>query len=110
MLLCDFNLIAKVGEIDSSLCGTLEYMPPQRLSFSSRCKKAVSPAEDVWAIGIILYEMLTGHVPFPGDDQEEVLEKILDKFIPEIDKIPEVPREIINQCLQIEAEKRITLD
>jgi eukaryotic-like serine/threonine-protein kinase len=61
----DFG-IARAGPSDmtqtGSIMGTAQYLSPEQAQ-----GQAVSAASDLYAIGIILYEMLTGHVPFDGD-------------------------------------------
>jgi serine/threonine-protein kinase len=54
------------------LFGTAEYMPPEQARGES-----VDSRADIYAAGAILYELLTGSVPFPGDSVHEVLTKVL---------------------------------
>ncbi len=75
----DFGL-AHVGGARASLTktgvalGTPMYMAPEQVRGRS---DAVSPAMDVYALGTILYEMVTGRVPVTGDSVEAVYERIL---------------------------------
>ncbi|MBV9122771.1 MAG: protein kinase, partial [Planctomycetes bacterium] len=55
-----------------TLLGTVRYMSPEQ----ARAEPAGSAA-DVFALGVVLYELATGHHPFPGDSQVEVLNAIL---------------------------------
>jgi len=69
---CDFGLAAlSTTRTDEGVAaGTPEYMSPEQSTGSQ-----VSPASDVYACGIVLYEMLAGHVPFTSDQAYRILMK-----------------------------------
>ncbi|MCA9791657.1 MAG: serine/threonine protein kinase, partial [Candidatus Eremiobacteraeota bacterium] len=50
--------------------GTPDYMSPEQLS-----DKAVGPPSDLYAVGVVLYEMLTGQTPFAADNVAEVIQR-----------------------------------
>jgi formylglycine-generating enzyme required for sulfatase activity len=54
-----------------TLTGTLRYMPPEAF------QKKKSEHTDIWAVGILLYQMLTGRVPFDAPDDAAVMYQIL---------------------------------
>ena len=65
---------------------------------------------DIWAFGVVLFEMLTGRRPFAGDDVSEVLASVLARE-PQLAAIPDaVPltvRHVLKACLQKDPKKRI---
>jgi serine/threonine-protein kinase len=56
-----------------SLFGTLPYMSPEQ--FSEK-EERLTLAVDIWGLGAILYELLTGKVPFEGKDQDDTIHRI----------------------------------
>ncbi|HEX5442560.1 MAG TPA: serine/threonine-protein kinase, partial [Pirellulales bacterium] len=72
--------------------GTVHYMAPEVAN--GRYGKEI----DIYALGIMLYEMLTGRVPFEGESVGEVLMKHLTAE-PSLDQVPEAYREVISRAL-----------
>ncbi len=87
--------------------GTPFYMSPEH----AKGKLAnLDRRSDIYSLGITLYELLTGFVPFQGDTPVEVLIKVMDKDPPPIRKInPRVPVDvetIVMKCLEKEPNRR----
>ncbi|MGD0093067.1 MAG: protein kinase, partial [Planctomycetota bacterium] len=102
-LVMDFGLAKDVTK-DSSLSqsgqvmGTPAYMPPEQAE--GRIKD-VGPRSDVYSLGAILYEMLTGRVPFTGENAMQVLRAALnDEPLPPRRITPAVPRDLETICLK----------
>src|SRR5438477_5369557 len=57
-----------------SILGTVPYMSPEQA-----CGAPVDKRTDIWSLGVVLYEMVTGHAPFIGDTPREVMTSILEK-------------------------------
>jgi serine/threonine-protein kinase len=64
------------------ILGTAAYMAPEQAR-----GRAVDKRADVWAFGVVLYEMLTGRAAFAGDDISDILASVL-KFEPEWSHLP----------------------
>ena len=60
-----------------SILGTVPYMSPEQA-----CGAPVDKGTDIWSLGVVLYEMVTGHTPFIGDTPREVMTSIREKEPP----------------------------
>src|SRR5688572_16453670 len=79
--------------------GTFHYMAPE-------IGKGVYGKEiDIYALGIVLYEMLTGRVPFDGESSQEIIMKHLTAD-PDLSGVPQPYRSIIQRALQKDPQKR----
>jgi tetratricopeptide (TPR) repeat protein len=77
--------------------GTPTYMAPEQLTD----RKGLTPAADVWALGCVLYELLTGAVPFCGDDAGQILITILrHEAVSPRALLPDLPRDLETVCLK----------
>lgn len=79
--------------------GTLQYLSPEQLKGGT-----IDGRSDLWALGIMLYEMVTGQVPFEADTIGALYEKIMKvAYVPATALNPLAPREIegiITRCLK----------
>jgi serine/threonine-protein kinase len=83
----DFNTVTQVGAI----IGTPRYMSPEQCSGAG----ALTPASDVYSLGIILYEMLTGKPPFSADTPLAIaLKHLSEPPVPPREIIPAIPEEL----------------
>ena len=71
-----------------TLVGTPNYMAPEQAA----AELAIGPAADVWSLGVILYELLTGTTPFRGASLLDTLDVVRrGEFVPPRDVRPDVP-------------------
>ena len=89
--------------------GTLSYVAPEVLLRTPYNKEV-----DIWSMGVILYYMLCGHLPFKGNKEVIIAEKIVNDDLEFDEEEWEVRskkvRELISCCLKKEPEERITID
>ena len=81
--------------------GTAAYMAPEQAKGKNVDKRA-----DIWAFGVVLYELLTGKRPFRGDDVSDILASVL-KEEPDDSAVPERARRLIRRCLEKDPKKRL---
>lgn len=80
--------------------GTVHYMAPE--VGNGRYGKGI----DIYALGVIFYELLTGEVPFEGESVGEVLMKHLTAQ-PDLARVPEAYRAAVSRCLEKDPERRL---
>jgi serine/threonine protein kinase/Tol biopolymer transport system component len=97
----DLTTVTKAGAV----VGTVAYMSPEQLR-----GKTVDHRSDIFSVGGILYEMLTGRRPFRGETEVDTITAVLREDPPELDleraDIPLSFRQIVSHCLEKEPEKR----
>ncbi len=90
----------------SAMMGSPYYMSPEQM----RSPKDVDARTDIWALGVVLYELLTKSVPFQGDTQAEVCVKIVTEPPPPVrDFRPDIPeglQAVILKCLAKDRKQR----
>jgi Tol biopolymer transport system component len=93
------------GTSGGMIIGTAAYMSPEQAK-----GKTVDKRTDIWAFGVVLYEMLTGQRAFKGDDVSETLASVLkDKLSMDALPVTTPPRlkRLIERCLDRDLKRRL---
>jgi serine/threonine protein kinase len=99
----DFGFAKFLGKVSGvtisrTLLGTLAYMSPEQAESKA---KEVTPACDNYALGAILYDLLSGHPPFEAETDLQLLEKIVESPVPSIRlKRPDIDADLEAICLK----------
>jgi len=83
------------------ILGTAAYMAPEQAR-----GKEVDKRADIWAFGVVLYEMVTGRRAFDGEDASTIVAAVI-KTEPQWDVVPHQVRRLIEKCLQKDPSKRL---
>jgi len=83
------------------ILGTAAYMSPEQAR-----GKPVSKSADIWAFGVVLYEMLTGRPPFQGEDASQTMASVIMQE-PRFEGIPISVQRILKNCLQKDPKNRL---
>src|SRR5260370_15662949 len=68
--------------------------------------KTVDKRDDIWAFGVVLYEMLTGRQLFEGETVSDTLAHVLTKE-PDWDRVPAKTRWLLRRCLEKDPKRRL---
>ena len=83
------------------ILGTAAYMAPEQAR-----GKPVDKRADIWAFGVVLYEMLTGRCAFGGEDVSSIIAAVIQSE-PRWDGVPAQARRLIESCLEKDPRKRL---
>jgi serine/threonine protein kinase/Tol biopolymer transport system component len=83
-----------IGMTEGMIVGTAAYMSPEQAR-----GKTVDRRADIWAFGVVLYELITGKRLFTGEDVSEVLAGVI-KDQPNLDAAPPQVRRLLESCLE----------
>jgi Tol biopolymer transport system component len=86
---------------EGKILGTPAYMAPEQVTGQS-----VDQRTDIWAFGVVLYELLSGRRPFRGGDVSRVVAAILHEA-PDLDPVPPRARPLLESCLEKDPKKRL---
>ena len=104
--LADFGFAAvETGDKINRYAGSVYYMAPEVLK-----KVSYDPFEaDIWALGVSIYQMATGQLPYKGNSIVELTSEIaLGYSKEELQYVPSVINKVIRGCLHLNPEQRIT--
>jgi Tol biopolymer transport system component/predicted Ser/Thr protein kinase len=83
------------------IMGTAAYMAPEQAR-----GKVVDKRVDIWAFGVVLYEMLTGQTLFAGEGVSDTLAALLTKE-PDLGHVPAQVRDLLRSCLEKDPKRRL---
>jgi serine/threonine protein kinase/tetratricopeptide (TPR) repeat protein len=117
-MLLDFNLSEDTKDLSGAstgaIGGTLPYMAPEHLQAFQKRVASADPRSDIFSLGVILYELLTGRQPFPV--RTGAIDKVLAEMIEDRRKVPQLRKwnkavspaieSIVRHCLESRPDER----
>ena len=97
-LIADFGLARRLEQalVNERISGTPSYMAPEQAQVLG---PTLSPSTDVWALGAVLYELLTGQPPFDAGDPSATVRLLLDGNVRRPSRVRAVPADLEAICL-----------
>ena len=83
------------------IAGTPAYMAPEQARGLALDKRA-----DIWAFGVVLYEMLTGTAPFRGETTTDIMAAVV-REDPNLTRVPAAVRPVLRRCLEKDPKRRL---
>jgi hypothetical protein len=100
VVLLDFGLVTEASteqrSTGNAVVGTPVYMAPEQAA-----SREVGPAADLYAVGVMLYEVLTGTVPFDGPQLQVLMDKQKHEPPPPSSLVPTVPADLDSLCARL---------
>jgi serine/threonine protein kinase len=99
--LTDFGLAIREEHFvnDGSLAGTPAYMSPEQIAGG---KSRIDGRSDLFSLGVVMYQLLTGYLPFEGTTAQEITRKVLiSEPIPPRIRNPSLPERLETICLKL---------
>jgi serine/threonine-protein kinase len=108
----DFGVSKIIGANDfemtrtQTILGSPSYMSPEQM----RSARTVDARTDIWSLGVILYRMITGQLPFRGENMTELVASVLSSkvVLPSrvVEGLPKGLDEVVLRCLERDLDKR----
>eukprot|EP00929_Paragymnodinium_shiwhaense_P113356 TRINITY_DN81633_c0_g1_i1.p1 TRINITY_DN81633_c0_g1~~TRINITY_DN81633_c0_g1_i1.p1 ORF type:complete len:630 (-),score=143.37 TRINITY_DN81633_c0_g1_i1:104-1993(-) len=98
-------LASEEQALNSKLCGTIAYMAPEALdrNFTSQC--------DQWSLGVVVFVMLCGYMPFTGDHEEQIAKITEGKYVMKParwDTVSDEAKDFVNSLLEMDRKTRLS--
>ncbi|KAJ3183142.1 hypothetical protein HDU87_007565 [Geranomyces variabilis] len=105
--LIDFGFTRQVNtrKLLDTYCGSVAYAAPEMILG----KQYSGPQADVWSLGVILYTLLCGYLPFDDDNEATLRQKILDLEYELPDFLVPETKDLIQQMLKLKGSERISI-